>query len=127
MIVSAVLLSLKYTFSGDIRIDMELDGVKVFTPDKLVFISVVPEQQFDKAVRQSNDLKVETLIDRLIDTGMWPMAMAIAEYMKHTSKDGMHRIEYMKAQKEAGRVPDYAGVSELIVKRFSNYPEVSFA
>lgn len=33
----------------------------------------------------------------------------------------------MKAQKEAGRVPDYAGVSELIVKRFSNYPEVSFA
>lgn len=226
-----------YTFSGDIRIDMELDGVKVFTPDKLVFISVVPEevenvlgiassepgailyeaseklrkgshgvysyfkmieQQFDKAVRQclfaaahqfdhsmqkrllkaaslgnallqrhdpsqfvdmchvmrvlnavrqpyigmplsflqSNDLKVETLIDRLIDTGMWPMAMATAEYMKHTTKDGVHRvlahwalskIEYMKAQKEAGRVPDYAGVSELIVKRFSNYPEVSFA
>ncbi|VDM37328.1 unnamed protein product [Toxocara canis] len=242
-----------YNFSGDIRIDAELDGIKVFTPDKLVFLSIVPEevenvlgiassepgailyeaseklckgshgvynyfkmieQQFDKAVRQclfaaahqfdhcmqkrllkaaslgnallqrhdpsqfvdmchvmrilnavrqpyvgmplsflqyvvlqlhslgncssrsSNDLKVETLIDRLIDTGMWPMAMAIAEYMKHTTKGGVHRvlahwalskIEDLKAQKEAGKIPNYAGVSELIVKRFSSFPEVSFA
>ncbi|KHN82691.1 Vacuolar protein sorting-associated protein 16 -like protein [Toxocara canis] len=105
--------------------------------DPSQFVDMCHVMRILNAVRQpSNDLKVETLIDRLIDTGMWPMAMAIAEYMKHTTKGGVHRvlahwalskIEDLKAQKEAGKIPNYAGVSELIVKRFSSFPEVSFA
>ncbi|VDK46335.1 unnamed protein product [Anisakis simplex] len=226
-----------YTFNSDIRLDVELDGIKVFTSDRLIFLSFVPEEvenvlgiassepgailyeaseklskgshgvynyfkmietQLDKAVHQclfaaahqfdhsmqkrllraaslgnallqrhdpsqfvdlchvmrilnsvrqpyvgmslsflqSNELKVETLIDRLIDMGMWPIAMSIAEYMKRTAKDAVHRvlahwalskIDALKSEKESGKIPDYAGVSESIVKRFSNYPEVSFA
>lgn len=226
-----------YQFDSDIRVDSEIDGIKVFTVDELIFISPVPEEvdntlglasaepgailfeaseklqrgshgvydyirlienllqkgvhqclmaaahQFDSGLQkrllkaaalgkslsrrhdasqfvdtcrvmrvlnsvrqphigialsfaQSTELKMTALIDRLIDVGHWPLAVSLCEYMKLDHKDGVHRvlahwalnkIEKAKAEKDAGRIPNYASLSQSIVNRFSSYPQVSFA
>uniref|UniRef100_A0A915PN14 Vacuolar protein sorting-associated protein 16 homolog n=1 Tax=Setaria digitata TaxID=48799 RepID=A0A915PN14_9BILA len=85
---------------------------------------------------QSEELKMSALIDRLIDLEQWPSAVSISRYMKVPSKDGVHRIlahwalkkiEIAKAAKEVGKITDFKALSEMIVSKFSNYPEVSFA
>lgn len=226
-----------YHFNGDTRLESEIDGIKVFTTDEVVFISPVPEEvdsvfgiastepgailyeaseklqrgssgvyeyvhiiensldkgvhqclmaaahQFDIATQkkllkaaalgksllrrhdasqfvdtcrvmrvlnairqpyigialsftQSTELEMFSLVDRLIDLGQWPLALSLCEYMKLDAKEGVHRvlahwalnkIEKAKAEKDAGKAPNYTALSELIVNRFSNYPEVSFA
>ncbi|KAL3982294.1 Vps16 N-terminal region family protein [Acanthocheilonema viteae] len=85
---------------------------------------------------QSEELKMSALIDRLIDLGQWASAISISSYMKVPSKNGVHRIlahwalkkiEMVKAAKEIGKTPDFKALSETIVGKFTNYPEVSFA
>ncbi|VDP16867.1 unnamed protein product [Onchocerca flexuosa] len=85
---------------------------------------------------QSEELKISALIDRLIDLGQWPSAISISRYMKVPSKNGIYRIlahwalekiEMAKAAKEIGKIPDFKALSEMIVSKFTNYPEVSFA
>ncbi|VDK75281.1 unnamed protein product [Litomosoides sigmodontis] len=85
---------------------------------------------------QSEELKINTLIDRLTDLGQWPSAISISRYMKVSSKNGVHRIlahwalkkiEMAKMAKEVGKIPDFKALSETIVSKFTNYPEVSFA
>ncbi|CAG9541000.1 unnamed protein product, partial [Cercopithifilaria johnstoni] len=84
----------------------------------------------------SEELKMSALIDRLTDLGQWPSAISISSYMKMPSKNGVHRvlahwalkkIETAKAAKEVGKIPDFKALSEMIVSKFTNYPEVSFA
>uniref|UniRef100_A0A8R1Y1P4 Vacuolar protein sorting-associated protein 16 homolog n=2 Tax=Onchocerca TaxID=6281 RepID=A0A8R1Y1P4_ONCVO len=226
-----------YDFENPVEIDMELDGIKVFTTNELVFLSQVPdavdsvlgvaspepgailyeaseklikgtygvyeyihmiEDQMEKAVQQclvaaahqfdttlqkkmlkaaslgksllrrqdasqfveicrvmrvlnflrkpyigmalsfaqSEELKMSALTDRLTDLGQWPSAISISKYMKVPSKNGIYRIlahwalekiEMAKAAKEIGKMPDFKALSEMIVSKFTNYPEVSFA
>ncbi|MCP9265930.1 Vacuolar protein sorting-associated protein 16-like protein [Dirofilaria immitis] len=84
----------------------------------------------------SEELKMSALTDRLTDLGQWPSAISISRYMKVPSKNGIHRIlahwalkkiEMAKASKEIGKIPDFKALSEMIVSKFTNYPEVSFA
>uniref|UniRef100_A0A1I7VGH0 Vacuolar protein sorting-associated protein 16 homolog n=1 Tax=Loa loa TaxID=7209 RepID=A0A1I7VGH0_LOALO len=85
---------------------------------------------------QLEELKMSALIDRLTDLGQWPSALSISRYMKVPCKNGVHRIlahwalkkiEMAKAAKEAGKILDFKVLSEMIVSKFTNYPEVSFA
>ncbi|VDN35701.1 unnamed protein product [Gongylonema pulchrum] len=72
-------------------------------------------------------MKMNCLVDRLIDLGHWPLAIAICRYIKEPSKKGIHRIESAKSEKEAGKTPNFKSLSEVIASKFADYPEVSFA
>uniref|UniRef100_A0A0N5A7L6 Vacuolar protein sorting-associated protein 16 homolog n=1 Tax=Syphacia muris TaxID=451379 RepID=A0A0N5A7L6_9BILA len=85
---------------------------------------------------QSTELKMTSLIDRLIDLGHWPLAIKFCKYMKVEPKLGVHRvlahwaiskIEAAKKRKTAGSTPNYGALAELIVSKFSSFPDVSFA
>ncbi|VIO86876.1 Uncharacterized protein BM_BM18160 [Brugia malayi] len=85
---------------------------------------------------QSEELKMSAVVDRLTDLGQWPLALTISKYMKVPSKNGIYRVlahwalkkvEMAKAAKEVGKMPDFKALSETIVSKFTNYPEVSFA
>ncbi|VDD92679.1 unnamed protein product [Enterobius vermicularis] len=227
----------EFFFGGDIRLDMELDGVKVFTEHELSLITIVPEEvenvlgllsqqcgallfaasekfqsrgtgvydyinmigpdtekavhqclfaaahQFDCALQQklllaanlgksltpqydssqfvdtcrvmrilncirqpyvgiamsfsqSTELKMDSLIDRLIDLNHWPLAIKFCDYMHVEPNVGVHRvlahwavskIEDAKKRKDTGSVSDYNALAELIVSKFSSFPDVSFA
>ncbi|VDN05647.1 unnamed protein product [Thelazia callipaeda] len=91
---------------------------------------------FGLSFAQSEELKIGSLIDRLIDLGQWAAAISISRYMKVPSKDGVHRIlaywalktiEIAKVAKESGKAPNFKSLSEVIVSKFIGYPEVSFA
>ncbi|VDN34903.1 unnamed protein product, partial [Gongylonema pulchrum] len=41
---------------------------------------------------QCEELKMNCLVDRLIDLGHWPLAIAICRYIKEPSKKGIHRV-----------------------------------
>ncbi|MFH4975404.1 hypothetical protein AB6A40_002113 [Gnathostoma spinigerum] len=85
---------------------------------------------------QSTELKMTSLINRLIDIEHWPLAMEFCKYMHLPVVDGAYRvlalwalskIEKAREEKEKGRTPDYGSISELIVGQFAAYPEISFA
>ncbi|VDN57724.1 unnamed protein product [Dracunculus medinensis] len=95
-----------------------------------------PHIGFSLSFPQSSELKMRTLIDRLIDMEHWPLAISICDYMKIPIRDGVHRvlahwavnkIEKVKMDKESGKDCDFPTLTELIANKFANHPEVSFA
>lgn len=66
---------------------------------------------------RSEELKISSLIDRLVDLEYWPLAISICRYMKVPSKEGVYRVLAYWALKKVVPRSAYASFLSFV----SNY------
>jgi hypothetical protein len=83
---------------------------------------------------QLDELKIVSIIDRLIALGHWPMAIQVCNFLELEPKEGIYKVlahwclamitAHKKMKSEAGGVNQLA---QRIISQLSKYPEISYA